>query len=335
MELMGELLELPQALRSTADWAADGGLAQAAPPSRPLLTGMGASFHAAWIGALMLRRVGIAANYEEASDVLLYSHALLEEIDLLVYLSQSGSSAEVQPMRALLPEPARWLALTNDLTSPLARHAGLALPLNAGQEQWIASKTFANTLALLWLLAQRWGGAPLEPALDTIRRLADRAAQIQQGAGAAVERLDGLFAAAQRVVFLGHGPHAATARQAAMTLSEWPKRAAYSHGIGAYRHGFIESAEEGSAVLLFSAPGPAHDSTLALGRELRSYGVQVLRIENGLLLELDAPPAAQPVDEFLSPILDMLPLQLFAEADARRRLETPGFRYIQKVVTNF
>ena len=74
------------------------------------------------------------------------------------------------------------------------------------------------------------------------------------------------------------------------------------------------------------------ESALALGEELRGYGASVLRIENGEVLGLDDPPVERPVDEYLSPMLDAVPVQLFAESAARKRLENPGFRYISKVV---
>jgi hypothetical protein len=60
----------------------------------------------------------------------------------------------------------------------------------------------------------------------------------------------------------------------------------------------------------------------------------VLVIENGHTRTLDEPPAADTtIDEFLSPIVDIIPAQLFADALARQRPAPPGFRYISKVIT--
>src|SRR5258706_282108 len=68
------------------------------------------------------------------------------------YISQSGASAEVAPVLDGLSPAARVTALTNDAGSPLARRAQAVLPLLAGDEQTVATKTFANSVAALWLL---------------------------------------------------------------------------------------------------------------------------------------------------------------------------------------
>lgn len=335
-ELITELLQIPTALRDLIELYQKGEGRERLnlpAPERPVLVGMGASYHAAWIGSLMLRRASILSLHEEASEVLQYQRALPVQAAPLIYISQSGSSGEVQPIIDLCGSPERLIAITNDPASLLGQSAGRVLPMAAGTETLIAGKTYANTLALLWLLAKQWAGADMADAFDQLRRLADRAGLIQARREQIVERLEPLFEKAARVVILGHGPHTASARHAAMTLSEWPKIACLSSGIGAYRHGFIESAEKDTAVILFTSPGPTRASAMALGEELRSYGVTVLRIENGAVLGLDEPGVESPVDEYLSPVLDVLPVQLYAESAARKRFEKPGFRYISKVVT--
>lgn len=335
-ELLTELLQIPAALVDLVSYYQEGEgreKLRLPAPERPLLVGMGASYHAAWIGSLMLRRAGIASVHEEASEVIQYQRALPGLCNPLIYLSQSGSSGEVQPLLDLYGRPGQVIGITNDLASPLGQKAGYVLPMLAGPETLIAGKTYINTLALLWLMAGQWSGTNLDRALDDLHGLAGRIAGIQARRAEIVERMEPVFELARRVVILGNGPHAASARQAAMTLSEWPKISCLSFGTGAYRHGFIESAENDTAVILFTPPGPGRASALALGEELRGYGATVLRIENGSVLGLDEPETADPVDEFLSPILDAVPVQLFAEAAARKRLETPGFRYISKVVT--
>jgi fructoselysine-6-P-deglycase FrlB-like protein len=144
---------------------------------------------------------------------------------------------------------------------------------------------------------------------------------------------------AETLLFVGHGPHAATARQAAMMVAEWAKLPALHSSVGAFRHGFIEVTRPGLGVVVFVAPGPALASGLALASQLQDYGARVLLVENGrtrLTTEAGATHlggARHFVDEFLSPILDIIPAQIYVDALARRLGVVPGFRYISKVVT--
>src|SRR5574338_897965 len=99
-ELIKELLQIPSALLDLVNLYEKGEWREKLrlpAPERPLLVGMGASYHAAWIGSLLLRRTGIASLHEEASEVIQYQRALPRLCAPLIYISQSGSSGEVQP----------------------------------------------------------------------------------------------------------------------------------------------------------------------------------------------------------------------------------------------
>jgi glucosamine--fructose-6-phosphate aminotransferase (isomerizing) len=334
--LYEELVQQPQALRELAafyqanptllDLPGGGG------PRPWVLTGMGASYHAAWIGMLHLNRRGIPAVAIEATDLVNYAAALRENAGPLVYVSQSGSSGEVFSLLDVLDSGAPLVAITNEPASPLAQRAARVLPLAAGEENWIAGKTYLNALALLWLLAGRATGQDLPAAYASLNELADRAVAILAGPGRSAGPLAELLDPSRPLLFVGHGPHAVTARQAAMTLGEWPKVVACSHGVGAYRHGFIETIRPGSSVVAFAAPGLTAASTLSLAAELEGYGARVLLIEHGLLRRLGDPPPAAALDEFLSPLLDILPIQLSADKLANAAPQPPGFRHISKVV---
>jgi fructoselysine-6-P-deglycase FrlB-like protein len=121
-----------------------------------------------------------------------------------------------------------------------------------------------------------------------------------------------------------------------MMCNEWAKFPAGYASIAAYRHGFVESAEADIGYVIFAPPGNTQASALALARELEGYGARVVLVANGSTGTLTQPP--QPTagisgDEYLSPLLDVIPAQLFAEAFARQRGIPPGFRHITKVTT--
>lgn len=330
-----DILEQPHALRDlTGFYRANAGVlpqVSFSSAQRTLLTGMGASYHAAWIATQHLYQHGIPAVLLEASDLLL-AKGLLNGDTPLVYVSQSGSSAEVEPI--LAQRPANLIALTNEISSPLAQSARVTLPLRAGQEEFVATKTYTNSLAVLWLLVRAYTSSLTGSSFDTLQQLADQAETLVTASEAISARWLETFQDASRLIFLGAGPHAATARQAAMMVAEWVKLPALSYSAGAFRHGFIESVEPDMGIVIFASRGAASATAIALAQELSDYGAHVLLVSRGrTYTPQEKLPTTRNTDEFLAPILDIIPVQLFTEALARARGVAPGFRYIGKIIT--
>jgi glutamine---fructose-6-phosphate transaminase (isomerizing) len=334
--LFDELLQQPDALRQMAGWYQKNNpfkdLIKLSSNGRWVLSGMGASYHAAWIAAMHLNTLGIRAEAIEAVDLLHYRFSALGDGDGFIYISQSGDSGEVPPLLERLSPAVNLVAITNNPKSPLARRASLLLPMLGGAEAYVASKTYINPLAILWLAARRLGSAASDSDWQNLEMIAVRLEAILASAGQIARQLQTTFDLSQPLLFTGHGPHAATARQAAMMLSEWAKFPAMNAGIGAFRHGFIETIRPGCGVIVFTPSGITQASALKLASELSSYGANVLRIENGCLCSVDEVLPEAEINEFLSPILDIIPAQIFTESLANTLGLEPGFRYISKVV---
>lgn len=299
-------------------------------PGRVLLTGMGASFHAALWASYVLQTQGVWAIAVEASDLLYFSGILLQDVDKIIFISQSGASAEVLPVIEPLPASVELIGITNDMDSPLAQKADVVLPLVAGNETTVATKTYLNSLACLWLLCQNWHHGRSDEDYLTLLRLADAAEQLLNDTDEISEYWIEQLSQVQQLYFLGHGPHVTTARQAAMMLGEWAKRPAIGTSIGAFRHGPIEVVAPGTGVVILGARGITDTSTENLVSDLRSYGATVVPIIEGQSIQPQK--TDRDFDEMLSPLLDILPTQLFSEAMARHLGITPGFRHIHKVV---
>jgi glucosamine--fructose-6-phosphate aminotransferase (isomerizing) len=334
-DIMGQ----PAALRVAIDYysGSDGAARLAAAPIEraPILTGMGGSYHAALATAAHFHSLGIPALAVEATELLFYSQVLLGERRPLIFISQSGASAEVAAIGEALPAGMTLLAVTNNADSPLARRADLVLPIHAGTESGVATKTYLNSLAVLWLLARRWGGAQSESDAQTLEQVAAACERLVADADATAARWLEVLGPAERLVYIGHGPHVASARQGAMMLAERARVAAIGTGVGAFRHGPIEIAQPGLGVAIFAPPGRSRTSTLGMAADLVSYGASVLIVEHGRARTADQPEDATQagIDEFLAPMLDVIPAQSFADAVARKLGVGPGFRHIGKVTT--
>jgi glucosamine--fructose-6-phosphate aminotransferase (isomerizing) len=336
--MQNDIAQQPAALRAVIDfYRSDAGatLLASAPIERaPILTGMGASYHAALATVPCFHSLGVPAIAVEATDLLYYNQALLQDGRPLIFISQSGASAEVAAVAELLPAGVQLLAITNNAESALAQRAQLVLPTLAGTESGVATKTYLNCLVVLWLLARRWGGAPTSEEGVLLERAVAASEKLVAAADAIAEQWLQVLGSAEHLVFAGHGPHVSTARQAAMMLAERARVAAIGMGVGALRHGPIEIAQPDLGAVIFAPPGRSSESAIALASELAGYGASVLIVEQGRTRSIDAPsePPLE-IDEFLAPLLDVIPAQIFADALARKLGVGPGFRYIGKVVT--
>ena len=336
-----DIIQQPHDLRQLAAWysSPEGAtrLAQITPQTAPLLTGMGASFHAALIAAAHFQQHRVAAHAIEATELLFHGDGFLAASEAFIFVSQSGESAEVAPVGERLPAAATLLGVTNSPQSTLARRADFVLPLLAEKEQaLVASRTHLNSLATLWLLVRRWAGVGTAEDVNALTQVADAVEELLREADAVLARWFTALDKAETLLFIGHGPGAATARHAAMMLGEWAKTPALSLSAGAFRHGPIEFARPGLGVVIFSAPGDAHNSVAKLSAELEGYAVPTVVVEQGQT-SISSPEfaaaASGQLDPFLAPILDTVAAQLFCEAFARRRGIDPTFRHIEKVIT--
>lgn len=298
-------------------------------PKRVLLTGMGASFHAASWGAAVLCRRGIRAMAVESSELMYFSRILLEDTDLVVFVSQSGASAEIEPLLRDSISHERLVAITNEPGSHLGRSAKYLLPLFAGTERTVATMTYLNSLACLWLLARAWSPDEVAGEDDVLKKLAGEVDKLLTGSEALLEPWHRSLGQVERIYFLGHGPHASTARQAAMMMSEVVKRPAIGTGIGDFRHGLIEAADERAGVVVFGGGGATDASVRRLVSDLRSYGCSVLSIVEGRAESLGRPRV---FDEMLGSLLDIVPAQQFVAATAQRLHVDTSFRHISKVI---
>src|SRR5207253_3161412 len=92
---------------------------------------------------------GVDARVWEAGEWLHYGPRELPAGALVVAISQSGESIETRTLAERVAGRAPLVAVTNDPESRLARAAAVVLPMRAGVEEMIATKTYSNTVGVL------------------------------------------------------------------------------------------------------------------------------------------------------------------------------------------
>jgi glucosamine--fructose-6-phosphate aminotransferase (isomerizing) len=252
---------------------------------------------------------------------------------LVIGISQSGQSPDVVEVLASAREQgALTLALTNDPDSPLAATASACVALDAGPELAVAaSKTYVAEVAAIALLSELLLGAVGSSALaalpDALARALDREPEVQ-----AVARAHGTLS---ECAVIGRGYHYPTAREWALKLKEIARVQTDPYSAADFEHGPITLVEPGYQVLALAVRGPTLESLRPLLRRLRAIGATLLvasddpdtRSESDASFVLD-----DAVPEWLSPIVGVLPCQLFAYHLAQARgLDPDAPRNIGKV----
>jgi glucosamine--fructose-6-phosphate aminotransferase (isomerizing) len=278
-------------------------------------SGMGTSCFAPEAAFPRLERSGVSCRSMDAGEWLHFGQGTRPG-RLAVLTSQSGESVEVRRLVEEGRVGAGFIAITNNLESFVARHAGLALPLLAGEEASISTRTYANTLAVSYLLASAVEG---EESISRRTRELRAAAEALRGA-----ELDAIARAAERVApapgtaFVGRGPGYVAARQCALTFMEGTRRLAAGFAGGAFNHGPAELLSNGFSLVVLQGSGGcrALDRSLAsraaaLGADVIILGAQPAeRVDGALTVEIPGiraapgiPAAAEADQEELFPLL--------------------------------
>ena len=339
---LDEVAEQPEALLRTLDAvrpALDGVTRRAAEIQdnrirRVVFTGMGASYHAVYPALIYLTERGVDARLIETAELLYYYRSLVDAGTLLVCVSQSGRSVEIQRILDELNGTVPVIGITNDLESPLALQSENTLFLNAGEERTVSTKTYTSTLAALYMLACALTGTAPDNAAEQIASAAGEIAHLlprwREQVEATVQTLDNVHFHS----FLGRGVSLASAMTGALIVKESAKVPTEGMSCAQFRHGPIEVVDDRMAAFVFAGPARTRKVNLRLADEIAALGGHVAVIGDmqqppSNMARIDMPPEAS---MWVLPILEIVPVQLLAaQLAARRGLEVGAFRYIEKV----
>lgn len=140
-----DLLSQPAALRKALENYSASALEMIKLSSfdRIILSGMGSSLYAAYPACIELSKQSVPVHHVNAAELLHSLNGMIGARSLLWLNSQSGRSAElVNLIKRLQPGTAGGLlAFVNDLSSPMALRADVCVPIHAGQEATVSTKT--------------------------------------------------------------------------------------------------------------------------------------------------------------------------------------------------
>jgi glutamine---fructose-6-phosphate transaminase (isomerizing) len=325
---LAEVHEQPEALvrlveaRSEVE-AASGALADRGVHTVRLV-GHGSSDAAASYGVYAFGLLPGWTAFRDSISLSTYYHA---ELDLsrsaVIALSQSGRTPDVVAYaRHARERGALTIAVTNEPDSELAQAADLTLLLHAGEERAVAaSKTLLNTFAVLGLLAGEAANRGDE-VREAVRIVADRIAVVLPELEEAVAPIATAFAYVGRMYVIGRGIEFGTAREVALKLTETCRIAAEPVTSTDLAHGPIAALDAMFPVWTIASRDECLPALVAAATLARKAGATLVATGSAAADVVDAEfrlPVPEAPLAILSPLLSVVPGQLFAAALARAK----------------
>lgn len=308
-----------------------------------LFVGMGSSLSAA---APAVRRAArrLPAMAHEAGELLHHGLDGVPAGALVVLVSQSGRSVETVAVleRLRVAGSTRLLAVTNDPGSPLAGGVDAVLPILAGEEASVSTKTFMNSFAVLDLLGQAIGGSADATGTGqgpaALPSSADALDEVIAMPGLAADAAIAM-AGCSALAVIARGPAHAAADYGALILKETAAIPAEAFAGGSFRHGPLEIAGPTVGIVMLAPAGPTRDLCVRMAVETSELGSPTWLIGDAPAdlpsktdrLRVTTLPA---VDEAYSPLTMSVPIQRLAAALARARGRVPGELLRSRKVTD-
>ena len=292
---------------------------------RVLIIACGTAYHAGLVGEYMLEEfAGLSVEVDLASEFR-YRGPKLSKHTTILAITQSGETADtLAGIKMAKERGARVLSICNVMGSSIARESDAVLYTHAGPEIAVAStKAYTaqlTALALLTLyLAHHRGHLPaaqLKRLTAELAKLPRTAEQTLAGENA-IKAVAAKYATPRNFYYLGRRYNYPTALEGALKLKEiCPLIHAEGYAAGEMKHGPISLIRDGWPVVFVATDSPVYEKVVSNIEEVRarkgecivvaSEGDEHIRRYAHSLITVPR------TDEFLSPIIAAIPLQLFA-----------------------
>jgi glutamine---fructose-6-phosphate transaminase (isomerizing) len=302
------------------------------PAGEVLIAASGSSRHSGLYAEILLEDLcGLAVDVEYASEYSCRGGQDLRHPSVLV-LSQSGETSDtLAALEEARLRGQKTLAITNHPASTMAHLADVSMPLAAGIEKAIpATKSFTCQLAVLYLLALyegarlgRMNASALTERIEELLAVSGKIEAALDGWRAQMAALASKYKSAVTFLYLGRGIHYAIAREGALKLKEASYVHAEGYPVGELKHGPNALVSDQVPLVVLATVDRAleasvlrYEKTMQLLSDMKTQGAKVIAIANSDDTEVAALASdcvrVQPASEYLLPIIEVVPLQLFS-----------------------
>ncbi len=292
--------------------------------TRVELVACGTASYAALVGAAAIQDwTGIPARVTVGSEFR-YAPPPLDANTLVIAVTQSGETADtIAPTRWAREQGSPIVAVTNTVGSAITREAMAVMFLQAGPEIAVAaSKTFVTQVTTLIVLAAAIAKARGSLGLEQELELGQALRALPEAASRALELAAGVPDLAKRYLgmagfmFIGRGYSLPGALEGALKLKEVSYIHAEGYAAGELKHGPISLLDAQYPLVAIATRSRVYDKLISNVMEGRAREAKVIAVATegdlGITSCADDVLYVPDTHEALSPVLAVIPLQLFA-----------------------
>ncbi len=317
---------------------------------RIIVVACGTSYHAGLIAKYVIEQWARIPVEVVTAGEFRYSDPIIGPETLCIAVTQSGETADtLVSIRQAREHGAPVIAVTNVVASAITRLADAVLYLQAGPEICVvATKTFVSTVTVLYLLGlylarqrERVSAEQIGEVLAALERIP---AQIQRILDAAASADDIINPLAQRmsrsssIMFIGRGVGFPTALEGALKLKEISYIHAEGFPASELKHGSIALLDPDTPLVAVATASHVYEKVVSNIQEVRARDARVIVVategDEAIQQHADDVLYVPATLEVLSPLLAIIPLQLFAyHAAVARGCNVDQPRNLAKSVT--
>ncbi|MGZ3498499.1 MAG: glutamine--fructose-6-phosphate transaminase (isomerizing) [Vulcanimicrobiaceae bacterium] len=292
--------------------------------SKIAITGCGTAYHAGMVGMYLLRSlVRLPVEMELASEFR-YGDPVIDPTALTIAMSQSGETADtIEAVKIAKLAGSTVLGICNVLGSHLTRVGDGTLFTRGGPEIGVAAtKTYVSQVTAMTLFALYLARLRESAPLERLREIADNTKLLPAAVDVVLNTTDDIKRVAKKirksksVLFIGRYINFPTALEGALKLKEISYIHAEGYAAGEMKHGPIALLDSNVPVIGVMTDGRVREKILSNLAESRAREAPIIVIANHGDEEAKAIADhvfwVPKVDELLSPIVNIIPLQLLA-----------------------
>lgn len=334
--MLKEIYEQPKAIEdsfrgrmnASGGWIKMGGIteynARIGNAERFVITACGTSWHSGLLGEYIIEDLARVPVEVEYASEFRYRNPIVKESDFVIAISQSGETADTLAAIELAKErQALVYGICNVIGSSIARATHAGSYTHAGPEIGVAStKAFSTQVSILILIAlqiaQSKGAIPQSKLRQILYELESVPNKIRE-----VLRLDdqikeiaAVYKDAKNFLYLGRGYNYPVAMEGALKLKEISYIHAEGYPAAEMKHGPIALIDEEMPVVFLATNISAYEKIVSNIQEVKARKGKVIAVVNEGDTQIKAMAdhciEVPRIDEVLSPLVTIVPLQLLA-----------------------